>query len=105
MATVRDELSTIWQTLIRANYDDTATLDAAINLTTMTDVSSDDLLAQLLARTLVNLRNSKTYGYTQSMTSAQKKQLYAELVTVLADMKSTLDTIYSAINTVYGALP
>lgn len=105
MATVKEEITTIYQTLIRPNYGDQGTLDAAINLTTMADVSSDDLIAQFLARSLVELRGSKTFGWNQTMTAPQKKLLYNELNSELLQAITALQAVQTAVNTIYVALP
>lgn len=105
MTTVIAELQSAWTTLVLPNYPDQPTLSAAIDLTTMTSKTSNDLIAEFLAVTLVNLRNPATYGYLLPEDAAGKKAIYTELNAELTAAMTNLTTIQAAIHAYLLTLP
>lgn len=105
MAITSAELVTIWNTLIRPNYPDTAAIDAAIDLVNWTAKLGNDPLAYTIALFIVNIRDKNTYGFTQTLSAAQKKTMYDEVDEMFTGMQSAVNAIQSAVHTAYTALP
>lgn len=105
MATPKTELTTtVWATLIRANYPDPASLDNAIDLTKW-QAKGGDAFAYFVAWAFINVRGPDSIGWTAEMTAPQKKALYSELVQTFTGIKATVDAIQTALVVAYSALP
>lgn len=96
--------TTVWPTLIRANYPDPTALDNAIDLTTWKTKGTDPF-ALLIASAFINARGPDSIGWNAVMTAAQKKALYNELSETFTLIKTTVDVIQAALAAAYTALP
>lgn len=102
--TAFQEMTLVWDTMVVPNYPDQQTILNALTLGTWTANTTNDEIANFLAKSFVAIRNSGVYGWTIPLTTAQKKSLYDEIDSIMTEAYTNLGTIQSAIHTAYLAM-
>lgn len=110
MATMKDEMITIWTDEIVANYgtlNSTArtTMNSALSTVTWRTTVTGDPIVDIIAAVFVGLRGPGHPGWLLELSDAQKKSLYDEVDSALKMLDDSIGTIYAAVHAAYIALP
>ena len=110
MATMKDEMVTIFTDYIVANYGTLAstartTMSNSIDTVIWRTKSTGDPIVDLIATVFIGLRGPGHPGWLLELSATQKKSLYDEVDAALKALKDSLDAMYTAVHAAYIALP
>jgi hypothetical protein len=107
--TTSQEQAYILQTYVKGVYPGAASVDDYYDATALTpkvpSSTSIDRAMQIIVETILYTRFKGLYGYGDQLTAAEKKELYEDVKDNLIDVILAIQTVETAIEAAWTALP